>query len=338
VLHSKIFLKLENLQPSGSFKSRGVGNLVLHYASKHASSGSSKCLHFYSSSGGNAGLGCVTAAASLGFPSSVVVPMSTKPVMIAKLKAAGATEVIQYGESWQYADAYLREEILGKLKDEGEVEGIYVPPFDHPLIWDGNATMIEEIKRQMPDCELEKPDAIICSVGGGGLLSGICQGLDRVGWGDVQILAMETVGADSLAKSLENGERITLSAITSIATSLGAVRVAEQTFKCGQRKNVKSVVLSDAEAAMGAWRLADDQRLLVDPECGVSVVPCYGGRLKRMLPWLRQDSKVVIIACGGSAATIEKLVEWRETYGKVLDLEKEATNVCVVPSSHPLSK
>lgn len=257
--------------------------------------------------------------------------MSTKPVMVAKLKAAGAIEVIQYGESWQYADAYLKEEILGQLKDGGEVEGVYVPPFDHPLIWEGNATMIEEIKRQVPDGEFKKPDAIICSVGGGGLLSGICEGLDRVGWSDVQVLAMETVGADSLAQSLRKGRQITLPAITSIATSLGAVRVAEQTFRCGQRSNVKSVVLSDAEAAMGAWRLADDERLLVDPECGVSIVPCYGERLKKMLPWLREESKVVIIACGGSAVTLEKLVEWRQTYGKLLDLEKEAMNGSVNP-------
>lgn len=256
--------------------------------------------------------------------------------MIAKLKAAGATEVIQYGESWQYADAYLREEILGKLKEEGQVDGVYVPPFDHPLIWEGNATLIEEIKRQIPDGESEKPDAIICSVGGGGLLSGVCQGLDRVGWSDVQVLAMETVGADSLAKSLEKGERITLPAITSIATSLGAIRVAEQTFKCGNRENVKSVVLSDAEAAMGAWRLADDERLLVDPECGVSVVPCYGGRLKKILPWLGDQNKVVIVACGGSSVTVEKLVEWRLTYGKMLDSETEAPNGSVVPSSHTL--
>ena len=255
--------------------------------------------------------------------------------MIAKLKAAGATEVIQHGESWQYADAYLREEILGKLTGEEE-EGVYVPPFDHPLIWAGNATMVEEIKTQLPDGEHEKPDAVICSVGGGGLLSGVCEGLDRVGWSDVPVLAMETMGADSLAKSLEKGERITLSAITSIATSLGAVRVAEQTFRCGQRKNVKSVVLSDAEAAMGAWGLADDERLLVDPECGVSVVPCYGGRLKRMLPWLREESKVVIVACGGSAVTVEKLVEWRQTYGKLLDSETETANGSIVPSIHTL--
>jgi L-serine/L-threonine ammonia-lyase len=147
---------------------------------------------------------------------------------------------------------------------------------------------------------------------------------------------METVGADSLAKSLEKGERITLSAITSIATSLGAVRVAEQAFRCGLRKNVKSFVLSDAEAAMGVWRLADDQRLLVDPECGVSIAVCYGGRLGKMLPWLGKDSKVVIITCGGSAVTVEKLVEWRETFGGMLDPEKEATSGSARPSSNTL--
>lgn len=69
-------------------------------------------MHFYSSSGGNAGLACVHAARSLGFPATVVVPLSTKPLMISKLHAAGATEVIQEGASWVYADKHLREVIL----------------------------------------------------------------------------------------------------------------------------------------------------------------------------------------------------------------------------------
>jgi hypothetical protein len=55
-----------------------------------------------------------------------------------------------------------------------------------------------------------------------------------------------------------------------------------------------------------------------------------------MLPWLGKDSKVVIITCGGSAVTVEKLVEWRETYGGMLDSEKEATCGSALPSSNTL--
>jgi len=261
-------------------------------------------------------------------------------MMIAKLKAAGATEVIQQGESWKYADQYLREEVLGKLNKEDDIEGVYVPPFDHPTVWAGVATMIEEVERQLPDdsdYNDNKPDAVICSVGGGGLFCGVVEGLDRVGWSDVKVLAMETEGAESLGKSLEKGELVTLPGITSIATSLGAVRVAEQAFKHGQRSNVKSVVLSDAEAAMGSWRLADDERVLVEPACGVSVAPCYGGRLKKLIPGLSKESKVVVVVCGGSQVTVEMVAHWREKYGEMVkgdDVDGE--NKGEVPSSHTL--
>lgn len=103
---------------------RGIGNLVLQSVN---SAPPDTPLHFYSSSGGNAGLACVAAASTLGYPSSVVVPLSTKPFMIDKLREAGATEVIQTGQTWFEADKYLRGEILAR-----DPNGIYVPPFDHP--------------------------------------------------------------------------------------------------------------------------------------------------------------------------------------------------------------
>jgi cysteine synthase len=90
---------------------RGVGNFILSRV--RANPGNAN-MHFYSSSGGNAGLACVHAARSLGFPASVVVPLSTKPLMISKLRAAGATDVIQEGASWAYADRHLREVVLAE--------------------------------------------------------------------------------------------------------------------------------------------------------------------------------------------------------------------------------
>jgi L-serine/L-threonine ammonia-lyase len=100
----RIFLKLENLQPASSFKSRGIGNLILQQVAHHGhGSAEPKPLHFFSSSGGNAGLAAVTAARSLGYPASVVVPETTDASFIAKIKAAGASDVIQHGSSWKFA-------------------------------------------------------------------------------------------------------------------------------------------------------------------------------------------------------------------------------------------
>jgi len=294
--------------------------------------------HFYSSSGGNAGLACVCAARLLGHPASVVVPLSTKPMMIAKLKAAGASAVIQRGANWKEADTYLREVVLKSDKN-----GVYVPPFDHPDIWEGHSTIVDEMKRQMDhpgpvngvvngyhDTD-ERPDAIVCSVGGGGLFCGIMEGIERVGWDDVPVLALETEGAESLNKSLKAGQIITLPGITSLATSLGATRVADRTFELAQKPNVRSVVLSDAEAAMGCWRLADDQRIMVEMACGVNVALCYEGRLEQALGRkLSKESKVVIVLCGGSIVTVDMLTEWRKRFGGI---ENGLATSMQVPSS-----
>lgn len=243
--------------------------------------------------------------------------------MMAKIRAAGATAVIQQGASWAEADAYLRESVLAN-----DANGVYVPPFDHADIWAGVSGMVGELGTQLPGGA--RPDVVVCAVGGGGLFCGVMVGLEKMRWGEVAVLAVETRGAESLAKSLQRGEMVTLEGITSIATGLGARRVAERAFEYGQRGNVKSVVLEDAEAAMGCWRLADDERMLVEPSCGVSVAVCYDGRLRKLVPNLTAESKVVIVVCGGSNTSVEMLAGYRKEYGYI---EKMTTNEETVPST-----
>lgn len=173
--------------------------------------------------------------------------------------------------------------------------------------------MITEIQKQMPAGE--RPDAIVCSVGGGGLFSGVMQGLDSAGWGNkVRVLPVETLGADSLAQSIQRNELVTLPGITSIATSLGAIRVSQHAFEEAQRPTVTPVVVEDAEAAAACWRFLDDERILVEPACGASVSLVYDGRLKYYLRDLRPDSKVVIIVCGGSKISLDLLNKYRQEY------------------------
>lgn len=219
----------------------------------------------------------------------------------------------------------MRERILAEDPD-----GVYVPPFDAEMVWEGHSTLVTEVKHQLEQKHAGTPDAIVCSVGGGGLFSGIMMGLEREGWENVQVLAMETDGAQSLNESVKAGKLVSLDQITSIAKTLGAKRVCEKAFEMSKKDTVKSVVLSDAEAAMGCWRFADDERMLVEPACGVSLAVCYHGRLKNLLPQLRQESKVVIVVCGGVGITLELLMGWKEEYGWI---EKHTTNDRQVPST-----
>ena len=297
-------------------------------------------MHFYCSSGGNAGMGCVCAATSLGFPSTIVVPMSTKPHVIAQLKTAGASEVIQTGESWFYADRHLRETLLPEVKSKG-INGVYVSPFEDEAIYEGNSRIVDEVKRQLeayrphPEAGKEAPDAVIASIGGGGLFTGLQYGIDRHGWSDkTTLIAMGTTGAAALNTSLEKGEIVTLPGIFSIATSLGAVRIGQRTWEMAtQRNNVKTVVLEDADAAMGSWRFADDERILVEPACGVSLAPCYKeGMLKELLgEKFGKESRVVVVVCGGSGMTSATIEEYRRTYGNRADKGTQDENV---PSTH----
>jgi L-serine/L-threonine ammonia-lyase len=244
--------------------------------------------------------------------------------MIEKIRILGATDVIQHGAHFKEADRYLVEVVMERARERGE-EPVYCHPYDHPDLWEGHSSLVNEVAAQMKEDGEGAPDVLVCSVGGGGLFNGIMEGIARQGhqWGKTQVLALETIGADSLATALEKDELVALPGITSIATSLGAIKVNERTFELarkGQRTGrVKSVVLSDAEAAMGCWRFAEDERILVEPACGVNVALCYGGRLERALGRpVRPEEQVVIVVCGGSNTSASMLTAWQEEYSKLV--------------------
>ena len=75
-------------------------------------------------------------------------------------------------------------------------------------------------------------------------------------------------------------------------------------------------MLNDAKAGMGCWHLADEERLIIEPACGVSVAMCYDGRLKELLPHLSRESKVVVIVCGGLDIMLQTLCQFKEKYSE----------------------
>ncbi|GAO51393.1 tryptophan synthase beta subunit-like PLP-dependent enzyme [Saitoella complicata NRRL Y-17804] len=304
--NDRVYLKLENLQPSGSFKSRGIGNLC---QKAYAKLPPGSTLHIYSSSGGNAGLAAASAASSLSCPATIVVPTTTSAVTISRIQDAGASVVV-HGSVWDEADLFVREMV------ERDSTGVYCPPFDHEDIVDGNASMVRELKLQLD----KKPGAIVCAVGGGGLLAGILHGLREVGWDDVPVVAVETVGAASFHASMTAGSLTTIPAITSIATSLGARRVSQTCFDLATTHPgaVHSVTVSDAEAVDGCVRFADDHRILVEPACGTVLSLAYHGKLREVVG---DEGSVVLVVCGGSNVSVEMLARYQEQFVAAAELK-----------------
>jgi len=283
-----IWLKLEAMQPPGSFKIRGIGLACQEYFRRGAR-------RFISSSGGNAGIAVAYAGRRLCVPVVVVVPETTTERARTLIRQEGA-DVVVHGSSWQEANA-----LALSMVTESDA---FLHPFDDPLLWRGHATMIDEVVRTGV-----KPDAIVLSVGGGGLLCGVVEGLQRNGWTEVPVIAVETVGAASYAQSVEAGYRVELAAITSIATSLGARQVCEQSLICAGKHPIRNVVVSDGAAVAACNRFLDDQRLVVEPACGASLALVYDSA-----PELEGLASVLVIVCGGVTVSAEQLRQWSMQY------------------------
>jgi L-serine/L-threonine ammonia-lyase len=290
VTGTKVFLKLENTQPTGTFKIRGIGNLCQHAVKEGIE-------HFVSSSGGNAGYAAAYAGRNLGVKITVFVPTTTPADAIAKIEEQGAQVVVE-GDVWDETDKYASD-----FADE--IGGLYISPFDHPLIWDGHATIIDEIAE-----EINKPDAVILSVGGGGLFCGVNEGLERNDWEDVCVIAVETEGADSMSAAFKAGELVTLPEIASIAKSLAAKTVSAKVLDWDERHNIRSVVVTDKEAISACFQFLDDHRYLVEPACGASLAVLYD-----RAEVLANVETVVCIVCGGIVVDLEKLFEWKKLLG-----------------------
>ncbi|MBD8532562.1 MULTISPECIES: pyridoxal-phosphate dependent enzyme [unclassified Massilia] len=283
---ARVWLKMEALQPSGSFKLRGIG----HACETRAARGARRIV---ASSGGNAGLAAAHAGRRLGLPVLVVVPETTSARARALLAREGA-EVLVHGLSFQEANVHALS-LLGE-------HDAFIHPFDDPLLWEGHASMIDEVARTGV-----RPDAVVLAVGGGGLLAGVVAGLRRQGWIDVPVFAVETAGADSYAQSLAAGERIELPAIASIATSLGARKVSQHAFDLARTHPITPVVVSDHDAVEACLRFMDDHRVVVEPACGAALALAY-----REEGPLAGFENVLVIVCGGATATVAQLQAWDE--------------------------
>lgn len=276
-----ILLKLDAMQPTGSFKIRGIGLACETYASSGAQ-------RFVSSSGGNAGLAVAYAGRNLGLPVTVVVPKTTSERARLLLRLEGA-EIITHGSSWLEANTMALSLLTAS--------DAFIHPFDNPLLWQGHASMIDELARSG-----HKPDAIILTVGGGGLLSGVAQGLQNNGWDNIPILAVETEGAASYKAAIEAGRPVPIDSIKSLASSLGARQVCEKAVEWSTKQTVRNVLVSDQSAFLACEKFLTDHRILVEPACGAGLSVVYEKNEA-----LDDFDKILVIVCGGVTASLEDI-------------------------------
>lgn len=335
--NTQVFLKLETAQPSGSFKSRGLGHLVRQTIINHQSNPeTTQQLHFFSPSGGNAGCATAYAARQYNQACTVCVPASTSAAMVERIRKTGA-RVVVHGQFIADADRHVREVLMPACNHAGNEKAVYCHPYDDKLVWDGNETIAHEIvaafggpgpvtgyDSSSEESDLEeplysgpRPDAVICSVGGGGLFNGLTQGFTNHGWHDVHLVAVETDGSSALSQSLSTNTHVHLAHPRTIATSLATSTITKETLYHFNSKpsRTHSLVVSDHDAAAACIAFARDHKLLIEAACGTALAPLYNGSLRDLVPGLREGAVVVVVVCGGTNVGWEMLRQYSEEFG-----------------------
>jgi threonine dehydratase len=270
------YLKLENLQPMGAFKIRGAYNAVRRLSDEARRRG----VITYSS--GNHGQALAYAAQLFGIRAVVVMPETAPAVKVAGVKKWGG-EVVFAGRTSQ--DRQVKAEELAARNGLA-----VVPPFDHPDIVAGQATVGLEIAADLPDVR-----TVVVPVGGGGLISGVVVGLAAAG-SAARVWGVEPAGAPKLARSLEAGAPVRLERTASVADGLITLTVGAIPFAhlAQHRDRLAGVALvaddTLREAVHFLWR---ECHLAVEPSGAATTAAVRSGAV-------RPEPPTVLVVSGGN--------------------------------------
>lgn len=244
-----VFLKLESLQVTGSFKPRGA----LHHVLKNLEACGRGVV---TASSGNHGQAVAYVARQLGVPCVVVVPEDVVPVKLEVIQRWGA-EVVRYGRT--------TEERIGRARELAEERGLhYVPPFDDPDVIAGQGTVGLEI---LQDCPEAKTIYVPC--GGGSLISGIALAVKGLR-PDVRVIGVEPEGAACFFASWKAGRRVRLGSVNTVADGLRALEPGVLTWEVASRYVDAFTTVREEEILDAMRRLLLDAKVVVEPSGAVS--------------------------------------------------------------------
>ena len=256
-----VALKCEHLQPIGAFKIRGAVNAIARIAERGGAAG------VVTASSGNHGQAVAYAARRHDLRAVVVMPASTPRVKVDGVKRHGG-EVV-------FAGAVRSAEQAARMEAIAREEGLVpVPPFDHPDVVAGQATVGLEILEQRPDV-----DTILSPVSGGGLLAGISIAVRELRPG-ARLIGVEPEGAAKLTAALGAGQPVTLERTHSMADGLLTQSIGRLTWPILSRVVREALRVSEEEIAAAVRFLHREAGLRVEPSGAVTTAALLGGHVR----------------------------------------------------------
>jgi len=274
---TRVFLKLELFQYTGTFKARGA------LLNAMALSNEAKNVGVTAVSAGNHAIAVAFAARLVGTTAKVVMTKTANPTRVALCRAYGA-EVVLADDVHQAFDTVKRIET-----DEGRT---FIHPFESDLTVLGTSTVGFEWCRQAEDL-----DAVIVPIGGGGLIAGIACAVKQM-QPRCKIFGVEPQGADGMHRSFAAGSPRSIEKVDTIADSLGAPYALPYTFGIARRFVEEIVLVSDEQMQRAMGLLFADMKLAVEP-AGAAATAALCGPLRERLA----GQRVGVIVCGSNIDT-----------------------------------
>jgi len=279
------FVKLENLQMTGSFKERGAANLLLQLGAEERAGGVA------AASAGNHGLAVAFHAARLGIGAVIVMPESAPLVKVTSSRRYGA-QVILWGAN--YDEAY------GHARELASQRGLtFVHPFDDARVVAGQGTLGLELLEQRPDM-----DAIVVPVGGGGLAAGVALAIKSIRPA-VRVIGVQADVLPAMKRAIEARTRVTLPPASTIADGIAVRQVGELTLSLATRWVDEVVTVTEEELANAILLLLEIEKTVVE---GAGAAP-LAALLNRQLGLAGRN--VVLVLSGGNidVTMISRIIE-----------------------------
>jgi threonine dehydratase len=271
---AEIYLKLENLQPIGSFKIRGAGNAIAQASPEQLARG------VYTASAGNMAQGVGWQARQLGIPFSVVVPDHAPQTKLAAIERLGGRIIkVPWDEWWQ---------VIVTHRFQG-LEGLFIHPVSNPHVIAGNGTIGLEIVEDLPDVE-----TVLVAFGGGGLSCGIGTAV-RALQPQAKIYAVEPETAAPVAAAFAAGEIQRVEYKPSFVDAAGSNSVLPEMWPLVQKTLAGSIVVTLAETKAAIRHLVERNRVVAEGAGALPVAAALSGKAG--------SGKIVCVVSGGNLDT-----------------------------------
>jgi threonine dehydratase len=269
-LDAKIFLKLEMLQHTGSFKPRGAFNCILSSNVPNAG--------VIAASGGNHGAAVAFAAQKLGHRAEIFVPTMTPAIKVERLR--------KYGAEVQLTGRDYAEALAASQKRATETGALPIHAYDDARVLAGQGTLGMELEEQAPGL-----DSVLVAVGGGGLIGGVAAWYQH----SVRVVSVEPKRAPTLAKAMSAGEVVEVEVGGVAADSLGARRAGTIMLPIAQRFVSRTLLVSDEQISDAQRTLWQQLRLIVEPGGAAALAALLSGAYKP-----HAGERVGVVICGAN--------------------------------------